>query len=151
MPSNIAFIMIAIIVGFGIFIVGYQLLDLSHRSNMNYNQYEYPMNAGDLGINNNIGDQPKKLDLGVTCMGQECCPPGNTQGVAWDKTMLKCVTQIDLAKQHETSDNDNKQESFVSSKLTQDAFDKTPENHNDFSKTNEINGYNMQDNTFTTI
>ena len=149
LPSNIAFILIAIILGFGIFIVGYQLIDLSNRSNMNYNQYNYPKNAGDLDVKNNIGDQPKKLDLGVTCMGQECCPPGNTQGVAWDKTMLKCVTQADLAKQ--TDKDNNKQESFVSSKLTQDAFDKTQENNAHFSKTNEVSGYNVQDNTFTTI
>jgi len=127
LPSNIALILIAIVLGLAIVVVLFQLFDIASRDNMNFSEYNFPfdptaVDSNDLG---NPNDQPVKADLSLSCAGKACCPDGNTNGTKWDTTNKQCVT-----------------EGFVGERCLKNSFRKSDFNVGVFTNNNEVSGYN---------
>ena len=127
LPSNIALILIAIVLGLAIVVVLFQLFDIASRDNMNFSEYNFPfdptaVDSNDLG---NPNDQPVKADLSLSCAGEACCPDGNTNGTKWDTANKQCVT-----------------EGFVGERCLKNSFRKSDFNVGVFTNNNEVSGYN---------
>ena len=127
LPSNIALILIAIVLGLAIVVVLFQLFDIASRDNMNFSEYNFPfdptaVDSNDLG---NPNDQPVKADLSLSCAGRACCPDGNTNGTKWDTTNKQCVT-----------------EGFVGERCLKNSFRKSDFNVGVFTNNSEVSGYN---------
>ena len=149
-PAKIARILIGIIVGIGVIIIMYQLIDIGRRSNMDFSEYRFPFNPDDVDVNSNSNDsdQPKQTDYTLSCAGEACCPSGNTFGTVWDSTNKQCVTPSYQSSQTtQTSQNESETESFVGSKCLQNSFGKSEFNVNIFKGNNKKpDGYNDMDN-----
>lgn len=131
LPSNIALLLIAIILGLAIVIVLLQLFDIASRDNMNFSEYNFPfdpnsVDSSDLG---NPNDQPVKVDLTLSCAGQACCPDGNPNGTKWDASNQQCV-----------------KESFVGERCLKNSFRKSDFNIGVFNNNAEVSGYNSSNN-----
>lgn len=129
-PSNIALISIAIILGLAIVIVLLQLFDIASRDNMNFSEYNFPfdpsaVDSSDLG---NPNDQPVKVDLSLSCAGEACCPDGNPNGTKWDTSNKQCVT-----------------ENFVGERCLKNSFRKSDFNVGVFTNNTEVAGYSSSD------
>lgn len=76
-PNTFAVLFITFIILFGIFSIGYQIIDLSNRDNMNYDEYNWKFNKSnapapaDIDLSTNIND-PWSTNYG-TCIGSSCC------------------------------------------------------------------------------
>lgn len=129
-PSNIALISIAIILGLGIVIVLLQLFDIASRDNMNFSEYNFPFdpNAVDSNDSGNPNDQPVKVDLSLSCAGEACCPDGNPNGTKWDTSNKQCV-----------------KESFVGERCLKNSFRKSDFNVGIFTNNTEVTGYSSSD------
>jgi hypothetical protein len=127
LPSNIALILIAIVLGLAIVVVLFQLFDIASRDNMNFSEYNFPFdpNAVDSNDLGNPNDQPVKADLSLSCAGEACCPDGNTNGTKWDTTNKQCVT-----------------EGFVGERCLKNSFRKSDFNVGVFTNNSEVSGYN---------
>ena len=141
-PKNVATTLIGVLVGLCVVVVLYQSVDIARRSNMDFNEYQFPFNPNDVDLNSdsNDDDQPKQTDYTLSCAGEACCPSGNTYGTVWDPTNKQCVTP----------DYENSQsEGFVGSKCLQNSFGKPDVNVNLFQNNNkEVKGYSDIDNNF---
>ena len=150
-PTKIARILIGIIVGIGVIIVMYQLIDIARRSNMDFSEYKYQFNPEDVDVNSNSSDssdsdQPTQTDYTLSCAGEACCPSGNNFGTVWDNTNKRCVTP-NYENSQTTSQNESQTESFVGSKCLQNSFGKSDFNVNIFKGNNKTpDGYNDMDN-----
>lgn len=131
LPSNIALILIAIILGLAIVVVLLQLFDIASRDNMNFSEYNFPfdptaVDSNDMG---NPNDQPVKVDLTLSCAGEACCPTGNPNGTKWDSANKQCVT-----------------EGFVGERCLKNSFRKSDFNVGVFTNNSVVSGYNSSDN-----
>jgi len=129
-PSNIALILIAIILGLAIVVVSLQMIDIASRDNMNFSEYNFPfdptaVDSNDLG---NPNDQPVKADLTLSCAGEACCPTGNPNGTKWDTSNKQCV-----------------KESFVGERCLKNSFRKSDFNVGVFTNNSVVSGYNSSD------
>lgn len=76
-PNSFAVLLITFIILFGIFSIGYQIIDLSNRDNMNYDEYNWKFNKNnapapaDINSPTNLND-PWSTNYG-TCIGSSCC------------------------------------------------------------------------------
>lgn len=76
-PNTFAVLLITMIIIFGIFAIGYQIIDLSNRSKMNYDEYDWNFNkknapaAAPITNLNDLND-PWSASYG-TCIGSSCC------------------------------------------------------------------------------
>uniref|UniRef100_A0A6C0F8F7 Uncharacterized protein n=1 Tax=viral metagenome TaxID=1070528 RepID=A0A6C0F8F7_9ZZZZ len=78
----------AIIIIFGVVLIGYILLNLYNRSNTNFDEYEWKFNSSDVqssGTTNSNNSSPWSIP-GVTCVGEMCC----SDGMYYDTTAEKC-------------------------------------------------------------
>jgi len=93
-PNTIVVLLISTIIIFGVITIGYQIIDISNRDNMNFDAYDWKFNksnapeptpepvGGEGDINN-----PWNY-AGLTCVGADCCTDGSTM---WDEISKKCV------------------------------------------------------------
>ena len=103
-PNTFAVLLITFIILFGIFSIGYQIIDLSNRDNMNYDEYDWKFNKNNAPAPasspaNDLND-PWSLNYG-TCIGSSCCATvdaynTNTNkccdtGKKYSATTLTCV------------------------------------------------------------
>jgi len=97
-PSGLyAFISIIIMV-VGIYFIGAQLIDITNRDEMNYDEYDWKFDKSkapddSAGSNSsNSGENAKNpwITPTVTCVGQGCCPPGS--GLTYDATLNVCTS-----------------------------------------------------------
>ena len=130
-PSNIALILMAIILGIAIVIVLLQLFDISSRDNMNFSEYNFPFDPSSVDSSNlgDPNDQPVRVDLSLSCAGQSCCPEGNPNGTKWDSSNQQCV-----------------KESFVGERCLKNSFRKSDFNIGVFNNNVEVSGYNSSNN-----
>jgi hypothetical protein len=84
-PQQISNGLIGIIIVIGSYMVIKQYIDLTSRSNMNYDEFDWKWDpdSADVG-NNNIGN--KNMGLGSGCIGSACC----TTGMYYDSDLGKC-------------------------------------------------------------
>jgi len=130
LSSNIALILIAIILGLAIVVVLLQVFDIASRDNMNFSEYNFPfdptaVDSNDLG---NPNDQPVKANLTLSCAGEACCPDGNANGTKWDSANKQCVT-----------------EGFVGERCLKNSFRKSDFNVGVFTNNSVVSGYNSSD------
>jgi hypothetical protein len=88
-PKLYAFLM-GIILILGILSIGTQLIDISSRDNMNWDEYYWYFNKDKAPSDTTIGDitNPwEKNSLSLTCIGSACCYEGST----YDSTQNICV------------------------------------------------------------
>jgi hypothetical protein len=89
-PNTFITLIITIIIIFGIFSIGYQIIDLSNRDKMNYDEYDWRFNKSlapapaPIDASSNIND-PWSSNYG-TCIGSSCC----LSVEAYNATTNKC-------------------------------------------------------------
>ena len=103
---------------------------------MNFSEYNFPFDPTGVNIQNtgNDADQPKKAESTIpSCVGEACCPSGNTFGTVWDATNKQCVTPTYM---------DSQSEGFVGERCLQNSFGKCDFNVKIFKDNNSIvDGY----------
>jgi hypothetical protein len=137
-PQNIAMVIISVIIAIAIVVVTLQVIDIMRRDNMNFSEYNFPFDPTGVNIQNtgNDADQPKKAESTIpSCVGEACCPSGNTFGTVWDATNKQCVTPTFM-------DSQSQSEGFVGERCLQNSFGKCDFNVKIFKDNNSIvDGY----------
>lgn len=88
-PSSLNTFLLGIIIIIGIIIIGKQIVDLSNRNNMNFDEYNWKFNIGKVKTSSesdsNINDPWNNNN--TMCLGQECC---NNRTI-YDNNLNICV------------------------------------------------------------
>lgn len=82
LPLNIYKLITGIILAIGTVIIGLQLIDISYRDNMNWDEYEWYFDEADAPSSEETTEEtteenPWKTES-ATCVGSECCYEGST-------------------------------------------------------------------------
>jgi hypothetical protein len=91
-PSTLNIIITGSIIIFGLTIIGYQIIDMSNRDKINYDEYNWNFNKEEAPAIRGSPDG-KTTDSGpwdtpsILCVGSECCDNNNT----YDKLQNKCI------------------------------------------------------------
>jgi hypothetical protein len=88
LPNNITALIIAIIIIIGVIYIGSQIIDMSNRDNMNFDEYNWAFNTADApsdGTSSNPTD-PWVIPT-ITCIGQQCCD----QYATYDPSQNMCI------------------------------------------------------------
>lgn len=137
MPQTFGMSLIGILVAILIIVLFFQLVDIMNRDNTVYDEYNWKFDPKKSSVTNigNMQDQPKmSKNNGNVCIGQECCPPGNTSGISWNASTQLCVGN----KSPTTT-----KEEFTGSRLIKNAFDTPSFNINIFKNTSKVDGFDM--------
>jgi hypothetical protein len=90
-PSRLNMLITGIIIIFGLTVIGYKIIDMTNRDNLNYDEYNWYFNKADAPpINGSIGDidGTGPWDLpSIVCVGAQCCNVDNT----YDEIQNKCI------------------------------------------------------------
>jgi hypothetical protein len=88
LPNTIYYILIAIILFFGLIYFIYRYLSIIFRDNMNYQEYDWDFNlsAAPKGSSSSSDPWATNKSLG-TCIGPACC----SNGQMWDSNLNQCV------------------------------------------------------------
>jgi hypothetical protein len=102
-PSKINILINIIIIVFGLTVIGFKIIDLSNRSNMNFDEYSWYFNKEDAPKiapidplisnveNNDLSSDPWGMRMPtVTCVGAECCYDNSV----YDKMKNKCIPMV---------------------------------------------------------
>lgn len=92
LPSNLYALLIIIVIIIGSISIGYQIIDLSNRDNMNFDEYNWRFNkklAPSININTEKVD-PWSPAIGASCINGACCP----QGYNYEANPNKCVLNL---------------------------------------------------------
>jgi len=141
--QNIALGIIGVLAGICIFVVIMQTIDIMRRSNMVFDEYDFPFDPNNVDAGSGSGDDPKKRDMTLNCAGQSCCPEGNAFGTVWDSVNNQCVTPTYL----DSHKNDNtSSEGFVGARCLQNSFNKNDFNINVFKNSESVvKGFNVKE------
>jgi len=89
LPGRLYAFIVGIIIIFALFIIGYQLVDISNRDNMNWDEYNWYFNKSTAPIDSSTGKEKDPWsNPTITCIGAECC----TNGSVFDSSLNKCVS-----------------------------------------------------------
>jgi hypothetical protein len=102
LPGSIASIVIAIIIFIGIIWIGRQIIDMSNRDNMNYDEYDWYFNKTNAPSNNTTPSETEDpwATPSMVCVGAECCNQYST----YDSTQNLCVPNTSSTSTTTTSD-----------------------------------------------
>lgn len=97
-PSGLYTLISIIIMVIGIYFIGAQLIDITNRDEMNYDEYDWKFDkskapddsAGSNSANSGKNANNPWIKPTVTCIGQGCCPPGS--GLTYDSTLNVCIS-----------------------------------------------------------
>jgi hypothetical protein len=106
LPSIIYYALLIIISVIGAYYFWHRYASIIMRDNMNYQEYEWSFDAGSMSTGTPSADDPWASGNFGTCLGNACC----SEGLVYDSNINKCVP--------DTSKNQSKKESFVTSILT---------------------------------
>ena len=91
LPSLLYSLLVGIVILIGIVVVGYQIIDISRRNNMNWDEYDWAFNPNNANIQTtstmDSGGNNPWPEFNMTCIGAECC----TVGTTFDENLKKCV------------------------------------------------------------
>lgn len=150
MSQTFGMSMIGIIVAILIIVLFFQLVDTMNRDNTVYDEYNWrfdPKNSTVTNNGNNSQDQPKMSKKnGIVCIGQECCPPGNTSGISWNASTQLCVGNKPSSTR---AGSQTTKEEFTGSRLIKNAFDTPSSNINIFKNTNNVDGFDEFDTKYS--
>jgi len=157
MSQTVGMSMIGIIVAILIIVLFFQLVDIMNRDNTVYDEYTWkfdPKKATVSNNGNNMQDQPKlNTNNGSVCIGQECCPPGNTSGISWNTSTQLCVgnklPSTTATTSNATTSNATTKEEFTGSRLIKNAFDNPSFNVNIFKNTSNVDGFDESETKYS--
>jgi hypothetical protein len=99
-PSKLNIVINIIIIVFGLTIIGYKIIDLYNRSNMNFDEYNWHFNKEEAPklepVISNVDPNDLSLDPWgmrmptITCIGSECCYNNSI----YDKIQNKCIPKV---------------------------------------------------------
>jgi hypothetical protein len=89
-PDTFVVLIITFIIIFAMFSIGYQIIDLSNRDNMNFDEYDWKFNKnlapGPIPVDASLNvNDPWAINYG-TCIGSDCC----VSVEAYNSTTKKC-------------------------------------------------------------
>jgi len=100
LPGRLYALIVIIIIIIALFIVGYQLIDISNRDNMNWDEYNWYFNKNDIPTDNTTEPQDDPWAISdITCIGQECCADKTT----FDSSLNKCIPNISCSTSNKDS------------------------------------------------
>jgi hypothetical protein len=93
-PSNLNALIMGIIIVIVLFMVGGQMVDLSKRDNMIFDEYDWAFdkNAAPKGDSATKVNPWDLSGINLTCVGAQCC----TEGMTYDSTIKKCVPKVEI-------------------------------------------------------
>jgi len=147
LSKNIALAIIGVLGGICVFIVIMQSIDIMRRSNMVFDEYNFPSNPDELAnqAGSGTGAQPKARNMTLGCTGEACCPDGNNFGTTWDSDNKQCVTP-DYLNSNTNTDTNTDTENFVGERCLQNSFNKSDFNVNIFKNNGgSVNGFSEKD------
>ena len=111
LPSNIYAFLTGLTIIIGIVLVCLELIDMSNRDAMNWDEYNWYFNKNDAPTNTNTNDTSSYNPWAIsnnagTCVGSACCYEGST----YDEDLNVCV----LNKNTNNNNNNNTIENFSS-------------------------------------
>ena len=91
-PQIIYVILSGVIIIIGLILIGYQIIDLSNRDNMNFDEYNWAFDKSNIdstsaSTSNVSGNNDPWAPISLTCVGSECCIDGSK----FDSTLNKCI------------------------------------------------------------
>jgi hypothetical protein len=104
LPSKIYMLLAGVVIIIGVILIGYQIIDMSNRNNMNWDEYNWRFNASSAPSSTTATTAPKnpwQLPT-ITCIGQACCADNNT----YDDSLNKCVPNTTTSTSTSTSTAD---------------------------------------------
>lgn len=91
-PADIAKIIFIVIAVLGLVVIMYKLQDMARRDNRFYDEYDFPFDDSDVNTSTPANSsQPNLNSMEMQCIGQECCPEGNTHNAIWNVDLGQCV------------------------------------------------------------
>jgi len=114
LPAQLNALMSGIIIIIGIILVGYQIIDLSNRDNMNFDEYDWYFDKNTAASSTSTtttsttGTDPWATSVS-TCIGAECCNEYST----YDSAQNKCIPTVE-----QTTTATTTTETFVSGVLS---------------------------------
>jgi hypothetical protein len=123
LPPKLYMFLVGIVIIICVIIIGYQLIDLSNRDNMNWDEYNWYFDRSkaptDTVETSNTSSNPW-LTASITCIGSECCSNGTT----YDSDKNMCVpndiigsTTTGSTTTGSTTTGSTTTESFISGKV----------------------------------
>ena len=91
--------LLLVIILFAIIFIGYKVVDLASRNNMNYQEYDWSYTPSadttgviaydekQLGLESSVLETDAEKALGLSCVGSSCC----SRGTKWNKHTKKCI------------------------------------------------------------
>ncbi len=116
LPSQLNALISGIIIIIGVIVVGYQIIDLSNRDNMNFDEYNWYFdknNAASSTTSTSTTGTDPWATTESTCIGAECCNEYST----YDSAQNKCIPTVEQTTTATTTATTTT-ESFVSGVLS---------------------------------
>jgi len=98
-PSNLYILLMCIIIIVGAFFLGYKMIDLSNRSNMNWDEYNWYFNKTQAPTADTSNESNPWAMPYITCIGEQCC----YEGSIYDQSKNMCVPNDVYALDYPTS------------------------------------------------
>ena len=93
LPSKLYMFLVGIVIIICVIIIGYQIIDLSNRDNMNWDEYNWYFDRSkaptDTVETSNTSSNPWSTGT-LTCIGSECCYSGST----YDNDKNMCIPDV---------------------------------------------------------
>jgi len=117
LPGNIYKLLVIIIIIIGLVIIVYQIIDISNRDDMNWDEYKWYFNKKDApDLPTTTGGETQSdpwVAPSITCIGSACCYEGST----YDSDKNICVPNAIYKQEHKettkTTENVETTESFM--------------------------------------
>jgi hypothetical protein len=91
LPGRLYAFIVGLIIIFALFVIGYQLIDISNRDTMNWDEYNWYFNKSEAPTDKTNGPQKDPWSIpDISCIGAECCADGST----FDSSLNRCVSNV---------------------------------------------------------
>jgi hypothetical protein len=87
LPNNISTLLVGIIIVIGAVLIGMQIIDISNRDNMNFDEYNWYFNPTDAPTSSDENAKNPWETGSIVCIGSQCCYEGST----YDSNQNICV------------------------------------------------------------
>jgi len=128
LPNSIYYILIGIISLIGAFFFWRRYASIILRDNMNYQEYNWPMNASSLptATSTTTASDPWKTNISSTCIGENCC----STGLSWDSTLGQCIAAINDTTNTTTTESFVNPNEIINTVLTKKQIGKYKDDYN---------------------
>lgn len=103
LPAKFYMLLAGIIIIIGVVLVGYQIIDMSNRSNMNWDEYNWKFDETSAPSNATTTQPTNPWELPtITCIGSACCTDNST----YDVEVNKCIPTALYNQKYPTTTSD---------------------------------------------